>query len=109
MSQLIQPSESMSFANLPPSDGVPWGWRDIARTLGLLLAGSLAIFLLLVVAVVIQELMGFEGDLVAMSEVAILGFYIVLLLAIYWCTVRRYGIAWGSLGLRRVPWSRRFV
>jgi membrane protease YdiL (CAAX protease family) len=103
VSQLILSPERTSFASLAP-DGVPWGWRDIIRALALLLAGCVAIFALLVVAIVVQEIWGLQSDLVMMAEVAILGFYAVLLLAIYWCTVRRYGASWASLGLRRVSW-----
>jgi uncharacterized protein len=32
------------------------------------------------------------------------GFYAAWLLAIYWCSVRRYSITWAELGLRRVTW-----
>jgi uncharacterized protein len=85
-------------------DIIPWGWWDIARVVGLLLVSLLFIFLVYVVAIVVQTIRGIATDRLITSESIEVGFYAVWLLAIYWCSVRRYGISWRSLGLRRVAW-----
>jgi membrane protease YdiL (CAAX protease family) len=82
---------------------VPWGWRDIIRVIVLSIASLAALLVLLVIAMVVQQLMGTANDLLVLTASVEIGFYAIILLAIYWMTVRRYHIPWAALGLRRVP------
>jgi uncharacterized protein len=101
VSQLTLPSEPFVNAHPAQPDAIPWGWWDIARVVGLLLVSLLSMFFALVVQVIFR---GRATDPVIESETINLAFYISWLLAIYWCSVRRYGITWAALGLRRVAW-----
>jgi hypothetical protein len=82
-------------------DIIPWGWWDIARVVGLLLVSLLLMFFALVGQAIFR---GRSTDPVIESQTINLAFYISWLLAIYWCSVRRYGITWAAIGLRRVAW-----
>jgi len=100
----ILPSEHLSDRNAAQPVTIPWGWWDIARVLALLVAGGLFLILIYTVTIVIQAIRGVATELLVGSEAIEMGLYCVWLLAIYWCSVRRYGISWAALGVRRVAW-----
>jgi membrane protease YdiL (CAAX protease family) len=85
------------------SGAVPWGWRDIVRAIVLSAVSLVVLFVLLVIAIVVRQLMGMSDDLIVLGAGVELGFYGIILLAIYWTTVRRYHSPWTALGLRPVP------
>jgi uncharacterized protein len=82
---------------------VPWGWRDIVRAIVLSAVSLVVLFVLLVIAIVVRQLMGMSDNLIVLGAGVELGFYGIILLAIYWTTVRRYHSPWTALGLRPVP------
>jgi len=82
---------------------VPWGWRDIVRAIVLSIASLVVLLVLLVITIVVQQLMGTSNDLIVLTACVEIGFYGIILLAIYWTTVRRYHSPWAALGLRPVP------
>jgi uncharacterized protein len=82
---------------------VPWGWRDIIRAMVLSAVSLVVLFVALVVAVVGRQLMGAAEDVIVLTASVEIGFYAIILLAIYWTTVRRYRSPWAALGIRPVP------
>jgi uncharacterized protein len=82
---------------------VPWGWRDIIRAIVLSVVSLVVLFVLLIIAMVVRQLMGTSDDLIVLTASVEIGFYGMILLAIYWTTVRRYGSPWATLGIRPVP------
>jgi membrane protease YdiL (CAAX protease family) len=97
-------SAQLPVATTEQPDAVPWGWWDIGHTVVLLVAGVLFIFLVYAITIIVQTIRGIAINRSIGSEAIKVGFYSVWLLAIYWCSVRRYGISWAALGLRRVAW-----
>jgi membrane protease YdiL (CAAX protease family) len=104
MSEHVLPSAQLPDVNATQPDTVPWRWWDIAHTVALLVVGTLFIFLVYTITLIIQMGRGIAIDDSIASEAIEVGFYAVWLLAIYWCSVRRYGINWAALGVRRVAW-----
>src|SRR5258706_3642314 len=100
----ILPSTQLPVTNTAQPDAVPWRWWDIVDTVALLVAGTLFIFLIYAITIIIQTIGRVAIDDSIASEAIEVGFYAVWLLAIYWCSVRRYGISWAALGVRRVAW-----
>lgn len=98
MAQVVISTEPTS---LPGT--VPWGWRDIARAIVLAVASLVVLLVLLVITMVVRQLLGASDDLIVLTASVEIGFYGIILLAIYWTTVRRYHSPWAALGLRRVP------
>ncbi|HJZ46100.1 MAG TPA: type II CAAX endopeptidase family protein [Roseiflexaceae bacterium] len=84
---------------------VPWGWRDIARTILLSVVSLMVLLVFLIVTIAVRQLMGTSDDLIVLSGSIEIGFYAIILLAIYWTTVRRYRSPWAALGVRPVPWG----
>lgn len=84
---------------------VPWGWRDIVRAIVLSIVSFVILFVLLVITIVVRQLIGVSNDLIVLTTSVEVGFYGIILLAIYWTTVRRYHSPWASLGLRPVSWG----
>jgi uncharacterized protein len=98
MAQLALATEPMVSVG-----AVPWGWRDIVRAMILSAVSLVVLFIALVVVVAGRQLMGADDDVIVMSASVEIGFYAIILLAIYWTTVRRYHSPWAALGLRPVP------
>jgi uncharacterized protein len=98
MAQIALSTEPMTIP-----DAVPWRWRDIIRAIILSVVSLIVLFVLLVIAVVVRQLMGTSDDLIVLTAGIEIGFYSIILLAIYWTTVRRYRSPWAALGLRPVP------
>jgi uncharacterized protein len=98
MAQVVLSPESTLL-----SGTVPWGWRDIIRAILLSIVSFVVLFVLLVIAAVVQQLTGISNDLIILTASVEIGFYGIILLAIYWTTVRRYQSPWAALGLRPVP------
>jgi uncharacterized protein len=95
----------LAFSTEPAASigAVPWGWRDIVRAIALSVVSLVVLFIALVVVVAGRQLMGVADDVIVMSASVEIGFYAIILLAIYWTTVRRYQSPWAALGLRPVP------
>jgi membrane protease YdiL (CAAX protease family) len=85
------------------SGTVPWSWRDIIRALVLSVASLIALLVLLIITMIVRQLTGASDDLLVLTASVDIGFYGIILLAVYWTTVRRYHIPWTALGLRPVP------
>jgi membrane protease YdiL (CAAX protease family) len=82
---------------------VPWGWRDLVRAIALSAISLIVLFVALVAAIVCRQLLGAADDLIVLTAITEIGFYAIILLAIYWTTVRRYQSPWAALGIRPVP------
>lgn len=95
---------SASHPSPVQSNSVSWGWWDILRVVAMLIGGVLLFCLLLFVALITFSILGRDVDAPIMTNVVSIGFYVILFVGIYWCTVRRYGSAWAALGVRRVSW-----
>jgi membrane protease YdiL (CAAX protease family) len=77
------------------SDAVPWTTRDVWLGIGLLVIW----WVLLVVVPLIARFTTYDVDpglLVGLGE-------LVFLLPVWWFTVRKYRVSWGTLGLQRFP------
>lgn len=89
---------------LHETERVPWGWRDVALVLLVVVVGTIG--LLVAVAPLVQ------GQGAGLSTpplfAAAVGIYVVLSAAVYFFAVRRYGASVVLLGLRRPtgPWLR---
>ena len=84
---------------------VPWGWRDMIRAIALSILSCIILFVLLIIAIVVRQLIGTADDLIVLTSSVEVGIYGIFLLAIYWTTVRRYDSPWATLGLRPVSWG----
>ena len=98
---VAQSTLSIETATLPGA--VPWGWRDIIRAILMSILGIVVLLVLLVIAMIVRQLMGAPSDLIVLTTSIEIGFYGIILLAVYWTTVRRYHSPWAELGLRPVP------
>lgn len=105
----LQPAEPAGAAPPPrPEQGrVPWGLADIAKAIGLVVIGIIAITVpAAAVAAAIADDVDIDEDAEALAIVLAAGLVleIIILLSAVRFSVRKYRLPWADLGLR---WPRR--
>jgi membrane protease YdiL (CAAX protease family) len=91
----------------PPAGGPPWSPGDMAKAIGLVIGGTLALSVpTVVIAAAIAGGSDFEDDPAALSLVlgSSLFLEVFLLVSAVLFSVRKYGVPWSALGLR---WPQR--
>jgi membrane protease YdiL (CAAX protease family) len=88
----------------PRPDRTPWGLFDMAKAIGIVVLGLIVIGLpaFFIAVAIAGDADAVEDDNAAMAvlEGASALLQVVLLGAVVWFTVRKYGVGWSALGLR---------